>query len=80
MEAPEEKAALEALQSVQHLTQARLDELITAHIGDPLLGVFDALARASGSSEDAEQRARKVHLMVLAFLMGMQLRGEIGSL
>ena len=46
MPAPDEARALSALKAVQSLPAPALDALITAEVGDFMLGVFKALARA----------------------------------
>jgi hypothetical protein len=46
-----------------------LDALITAEVGNPMLGVFHSLAKAQNPDGDADTLARATHLMVLAYLM-----------
>ncbi|MEW5848326.1 MAG: hypothetical protein AB2A00_05905 [Myxococcota bacterium] len=75
MSAPDEARALEALKTVQSIPAKDLDQLVTDEIGQSLLGVFAAMARAMGPDDDRQETARKVHLMVLAYLM----RGELDS-
>lgn len=65
----DEKSALHALQAVQSLSASEIDALVTSEIGTPMLGVFSALARAFGPSDHEEEVARRVHLMVLGYLL-----------
>lgn len=65
----DEKSALHALQAVQSLSASEIDVLVTSEIGTPMLGVFSALARAFDPSDDEEEVARRVHLMVLGYLL-----------
>lgn len=67
--APDEERALKALQSVQSLSAPELDQLIDGEIGKPMLGVFSALARAFDESSSDEDIARRVHLVVLGYLL-----------
>lgn len=73
MAAPSEKRALAAMQKVQALDAEGLDALITREIGDPMLGVFSALARAMAPEGRTEEVHRSVHLMVLSWLMRAEL-------
>lgn len=72
---PDEKRALAAVQRVQALEADELDRRITEEIGNPLLGMFGALAKSISDDESARATAERVHLMVLAFLI----RGELGT-
>jgi hypothetical protein len=65
--------ALDALQTVQSMTAAQVGAGVDGEIGGDLLGVLHALARASAPDADDEDVARRVHLMVLAWL----LRGHV---
>jgi hypothetical protein len=68
-------SALEAMKTVQALDGRSLEARIQADIGTPMMAVFTSLARSMFPEDDDEVVARKVHLMVLAYL----LKGEVGS-
>ena len=69
MAAPSEQRALAAMQKVQALDAEALDALITREIGNPMLGVFSALAQAMAPEGRKDEVNRAVHLMVLSYLM-----------
>ncbi len=69
MPPPTEDKALAALRSVQTLSPDDLDHLVSEEIGTPLLGVFSALVRASDEGLSDAEIVRRVHLMVLGFLL-----------
>jgi hypothetical protein len=73
MKPVDREGALEALQAVQALSAQGIDDAVTAEIGEALLGVFHALARASAPGAADDDVARRVHLMILAWLV----RGRI---
>lgn len=73
MAAPDENQALEALKAVQAITAEELNDLVTEEIGAPMLGVFSALVRASEEGLSDVDVARRVHLMVLGFLLRREL-------
>ena len=77
MAAPDEAQVLATLKSVQELTANQLDGLVTSEVGTPLLGAFSALASAAGPEDDATARARKVHLLVMGYLMRGHLQGDL---
>lgn len=67
--APDEEKALSALKAVQSLTAEELDRLISDEIGKPMLGVFSALSRAFDEGAGDDEVARRVHLVVLGYLL-----------
>lgn len=66
---PDEESALRALEAVQSLSASELDALLTSEVGKPMVGVFSALARAFDTSGDEEEIARRVHLVMLGYLL-----------
>jgi hypothetical protein len=74
MTAPSEDHAIEALKKVQALSGAELDGLIDAEIGNSMLGVFQAIATAM-FPEDPKGLSKRVHLMVLAYLLRCEVEG-----
>lgn len=77
MAAPNEEKTLQALQTVQGFTADKIDGLITSEIGEYMLASFRAFAEAMGPDDNDDERAKKVHLMVLAYLMRCYVRGDI---
>lgn len=77
MVAPSEAQALDALETVQSLPAKKLDQFITLHIGDEMLGVFMSLAQAMFPDDDRDERAKQVHLMVMAYLMRIHVDGKL---
>jgi hypothetical protein len=73
MHAPDEANAMAALNRVQSLTTHDFDRRISGEIGKPLLGIFYALARSIDPEADSEALAKRVHLMVLSYLMHAEL-------
>ena len=73
MNLADQETALQALDLVGDLDAEELDARIDAEIGDNVLGVLSALAKASMPGIDSANHSRTVHLMVLSYLM----RGEI---
>jgi len=73
--APDEARAVAALEKVQALSAEELDALITREIGNPMLGVFSALAKAVNPGGDREEVFRAVHLMVLSYALRVETEG-----
>lgn len=73
MKPVDREGALDALQAVQALGAKEIDAVVTREIGNELLGVFHALAKASAPGASDDDVARRVHLMILAWLV----RGRI---
>jgi hypothetical protein len=71
MSVPSEARAVEIMKKIQALSGQELDALIDAEIGNPMLGVFHALASAMFPGEP-QNAAKRVHLMVLAYLMRVE--------
>jgi hypothetical protein len=69
MGAPDENGAIEAMKTVQAFSAKALNARIDREVGDPMLGVFSALAGALFPDDSREARAKKVHLMVLGYLL-----------
>lgn len=69
MPAPEEPKTINALKAVQGFSAKELDDLITREVGDPMLGAFNALTKATFPGADDGLVAKVVHLMVLGYLM-----------
>jgi hypothetical protein len=69
MAAPTEDQALDALRKVQGLAPEDFERALLEHIGEPMLAVFNALARTLYPDDDEDLIARKLHLMMLAYLM-----------
>jgi hypothetical protein len=72
MPALTEEQAIEALRRVQGLSPEAFERALHDEVGQPLLAVFNALARALHPSDDEDAIAKKLHLMMLAFLMGQR--------
>jgi hypothetical protein len=62
-------AALEAMKTVQALDGRSMEARIQSEIGTPMMAVFTSLARNMFPEDDDDGVAKKVHLMVLAFLL-----------
>jgi hypothetical protein len=75
MAPPDEKTALAAVKSVQVLDGATLEKRVREEVGDPLLAMFSLLAKNLSPKDDDPAIAKKVHVMVLAYLI----RGELES-
>ncbi len=69
MPAPTEAAALDALKHVQSLTPEEFEKALLEEIGEPMLAVFNALTRTLYPDDDEELVAKKLHLMMLSYLM-----------
>jgi hypothetical protein len=69
MTALDEAGALAALQRVQNLTPEAFESALKDELGKPMLTVFNALARGLHPEDTDDAIARKVHLMLLAYLM-----------
>ncbi len=69
MAAPDDKRALAALQTVQSLSGEELDALIASEVGNEMLGVMKAVARAQFPDDDDATRARHVHLLLFGYLL-----------
>jgi hypothetical protein len=75
MSAPTEEAALAAMRKVQQLSGPQIEKAINEEIGDPMMAVFSMLVRHLDPFASEDQVSRRIHLMVLAYLM----RNEINS-
>lgn len=69
MPAPDEPQALDALRRVQALGPADFERALESEIGEPVVAVLHALARALHPQDDDDAVAKRIHLMVLAWLM-----------
>jgi hypothetical protein len=69
MPAPTEDEALAALRVVQDLGAEDFQAALKDELGGPVLQVMNALARALNPDDDEDAIARKMHLMMLAWLM-----------
>jgi hypothetical protein len=69
MTPPDRKQTEAALNAVQSLTGPELDKAMDDVVGAQMLGAFSALARAMEPGISDDDRAKRVHLMVLAYLM-----------
>lgn len=75
MSAPDEAAALAVVRKVQSLGGSELEKRVRTEVGDPMLALFSLLAKSIGPPNDDQEVARKVHAMILAYLI----RGELDS-
>jgi hypothetical protein len=69
MTAPTDDEALAALKRVQALTPVEFERALNDDVGHPMVSLFNALARAMHPSDDDDAIAKKLHLMMLAWLM-----------
>jgi hypothetical protein len=69
MAAPTEAQALDALRKVQGLAPEAFERALLEHVGEPMIAVFNALARTLYPDDEEELIAKKLHLMMLAYLM-----------
>jgi hypothetical protein len=72
---PDEKTALEAVKRVQSLSGPELEKRVHAEIGDPMLAMFVLLAKNLSPEDDDQAIGKKVHTMILAYLI----RGELSA-
>jgi hypothetical protein len=71
---PDEAKGLEVVKKIQSLNGPDLEKRVRAEVGDPMLAFFSLLAKSTAAPGDDDQAiAKKVHLMVLAYLI----RGEL---
>ena len=63
------------MKKVQGLNAQALNGRIDAEVGDPMLAVFSALVRSLFPKDDDGEVARKVHLMVLGYLLKSEVQG-----
>ena len=71
---PDEATGLEVVKKIQSLNGPDLEKRVRAEVGDPMLAFFSLLAKSTaGPGDDDHTIAKKVHLMVLAYLI----RGEL---
>jgi hypothetical protein len=73
MAAPDEARALAAVRKVQSLSGWEIEKRVRAAVGDPLMAMFALLAKSVAPSDDDHEIAKKVHLMVLAYLVREEL-------
>lgn len=69
MTALNEDQAIAALQRVQGLNPEQFQAALERDLGQPMLAVFHALARAMHPADSDDAIAQKIHLMMLAYLM-----------
>jgi hypothetical protein len=69
MAAPTEEQALDALKKVQSLPPAAFERALLDVVGEPMLALMNALARSLHPADDDEAIAKKLHLMMLTYLM-----------
>lgn len=69
MAAPNDDEAIAALKRVQALTPEEFERALENDVGHAMVSLFNALARAMHPSDDDDAIAKKLHLMMLAFLM-----------
>ena len=67
--APTEDQAIAALKRVQSMSPDEFESKLHSDLGQPMLAVFNALARVMHPDDDEEQIAKKLHLMMLAWFM-----------
>jgi hypothetical protein len=72
---PDEQTGLAAVKTVQSLSGPELEKRVRAEVGDPMLAFFSLLAKSVAPEEDDHAIAKRVHLMILAYLI----RGELQS-
>jgi hypothetical protein len=70
---PTEDESIEALKRVQSLTPEEFQRAMHDDIGPAMLQVFNALARALHPMDSDDEIAKKLHLMMLAWLMSREL-------
>jgi hypothetical protein len=73
MAAPDEATALAAVRKVQNLSGRDIETRVRAEVGDPLIAMFALLAKSVAPSDNDSETAKKVHLMVLAYLVREEL-------
>lgn len=73
--APTEDEAIARLRQVQSLSPEAFDTALRTQLGTPMAGVFAALVRSLHPGDDDEAIARKLHLMMLAWLMAHDVGG-----
>ena len=73
---PDEPTGLAVVQKIQSLNGPQLEQRVRAEVGDPMLAFFALLAKSTSPQDDDAQIARKVHLMVLAYLIRGELHGS----
>lgn len=76
---PDEKTALAAAKKVQVLNGPELERRVRLEVGDPLLAIFALLAKSIEPTADDPAIARRVHGMVLAYLVRGELDGAAGA-
>jgi hypothetical protein len=69
MAAPDEKTALEAVKKIQSMSGADIEKAVRAQLGDPLLAMFALLAQNVSPGDDERETAKKVQLMIIAYLV-----------
>jgi hypothetical protein len=69
MTAPTDEQALAALKRVQALTPEEFERALNEDVGHAMVSLFNALARAMHPQDDDDAIAKKLHLMMLAWLM-----------
>lgn len=69
MTAPTDEQALAALKRVQALTPEEFERALNEDVGHSMVSLFNALVRAMHPQDDDDAIAKKLHLMMLAFLM-----------
>lgn len=69
MTAMNDAQALDVLKQVQSLAPADFERALRDELGSPGIAVFHALVRALHPQDAEDAVAKKIHLMVLAWLM-----------
>jgi hypothetical protein len=72
---PDEQAGLAAVKKIQSLSGPDLEKRVRAEVGDPMLAFFSLLAKSAAPEDDDHAVAKKVHLMILAYLVRGELHG-----
>ena len=73
---PDEPTGLAVVKKIQSLDGPALEKRVRQEVGDPMLAFFSLLAKSTaGANEDETTLAKRVHLMVLAYLIRGELQG-----
>lgn len=73
--APSEDEAIARLKRVQAMSPEAFDAALREDLGVSMAGVFAALVRSLHPDDDDAAVAKKLHLMMLAWLMGRDVPG-----
>jgi hypothetical protein len=69
MPAPDDQAALSALKGTQELIGDAFERALHDEIGAPMIRVMNAMVRALHPGDNDAEVHKKMHLMMLSFLM-----------